>query len=193
MLITRFLLSAGIAVVCALPAAVSAASVATPDTWVPAKGDMFIVDRQANTGYLLHAHSTEYLPFLIATGMKKQVSYLGMNYYAQTPLRTWVARQSVTQSNRVDFGVTGRFLRLYINGETRTSYGIHGYKYFDTWLQESDRYRSLGCIVMSERMLDIIEQTYVLNNNSLLVVTTEGPQAVLDALSAREQGGWSEA
>lgn len=147
---------------------------------------MFIVDVNANTGYLLHADSDEYLPFLVATGMKKTVNYLGMTYNAQTPLKTWVAKQKVTQPDKVDFGVTGRFFRLYMNGQTRTSYGIHGYKYFDKWLQEGERYRSFGCIVMSEEMLNIIEKTYALNSNSLLVVTSNGPQTFLDALTVRE-------
>ncbi len=165
---------------------VQAASVQTQDNWVPEANDVLIVDVQSNTAYLLH-QDARYLPFLVATGMKRKVHYLNHSYYAQTPTGTWVARERKIQLHKRDFGPTGRFLRLFQNGTLRTAYGIHSHKDIEQWMQRGDRYTSLGCIVVSEQMLDIIERTYEIGGNRLVVITTLGPERFLQELTVREQ------
>ncbi len=169
-----------------LPLAVSATGYIPQQQWQPRIVDEFIVDVDSNTGYLLHADGG-YMAFPLATGQQRTIHYLGINYFASTPLSSWIAKDEMIQTDRVDFGITGRFLRLYKNGSERTAYGIHGYKYFKKWLKDDTRYKSLGCIVVSEDMLDIIEATYRINGNRLNVQTTYGPQKLLDELTAIEQ------
>lgn len=165
---------------------VSAASVVSLDQWVPQAGDQLIVDVVSNTGYLVHPDAT-YLPFLVASGQKRTVHYLGMTYYAATPQRMWVAKDRKIQPDRVNFGVSGRFLRLFADGTKYTAYGIHSYKYIDKWMKEDERYKSLGCVVVTEEIMTIIENTYYLNGNTLQVTTTSGPQKLVDLLSRLEQ------
>ncbi len=167
----------------AMPA--SAATVLTPDQWKPEVGDRLIVDVDANMGYLLH-EDARYMAFPVATGLRKTIRYMGQTYYAETPLGSWVAKDRKIQSDRVMFGQTGRFLRLFEDGTRYTSYGIHSFKYVDTWLASGDRYRSYGCIVVSEELMNIIEATYVINGKTLAVETTYGSQRFLDELALRE-------
>ncbi len=155
--------------------------------WQPQYGDEFIVDVDANVGYLVHADGN-YLPFLLATGMRKTIRGFGIVYNGATPTRTWVVKSETMNSG---FGVTGRFLRLSYNGKD-THYGIHSYAYVNSWLQSDNRYRSLGCIVVSEDMLNVLEQTYETNGNELVVTTSNGPQALVQELTARDRSAENE-
>jgi hypothetical protein len=65
-------------------------------------------------------------------------------------------------------------MRLYSEGENMTSYGIHATANIEDILASDDRYRSMGCILVSESVLDILEQTYTLNGDMLPVVTVNG-------------------
>ena len=83
-----------------------------------------------------------------------------------------------TQGDRITFGPKGRFLRLYKDGEEYTSYGIHDYAYIDKILSQDTegRYFSMGCILVNQEVLDLLEETYTLNGNRLEVYTTQGLQ-----------------
>lgn len=164
--------------------AASAARAQTIDQWVPEAGDIMICDITENMCYLLHATTDEYLPFRVGSGAKGTARHpvYGYRYNTQTPIMTWTAAKKDLQP----FGKTRRFYRLYVNGK-RTHYGIHSYKNIDKWLAEDDRYASLGCIVVSEEMLDIINLTFERSDYSFTVITTEGKGRLLYELSMREQ------
>jgi len=75
------------------------------------------------------------------------------------------------QLRRVTFGPTGEFLRLYFNGK-RTLYGIHGHKYFEDMINSGNRFRSMGCLIVADDVLDVIENSYLANGESLMVITS---------------------
>lgn len=178
-----------------VPALSHAATVSTLLEWRPEVGDHLFVDVDSNTAYLVHADA-RYLPFLVATGVRRRVQYLGLDYYAETPLADWVAEDSGTiQPDRVTFGPSGRFYRLYrmyADGKKRTSYGLHSSRDIKKWLEQPNRYKSYGCIVMTEEMLDVIDATVKINGGHLSVTTTYGSQKFLDELAEREaKQSWS--
>ncbi len=168
----------------AIPA--SAASLIQTSEWKPAIGDELIVDVESNTGYLIHTDGS-YLPFLVATGLQKNIRYLGRTYFAQTPLKEWVAKEKKIQTDKVMFGKTGRFFRLFDGGTVSTPYGIHSFKYVDDWMKDEDRYRSYGCVVVTEEILDIVEDTFYLNGKALKVKTIFGLEQFIDELAERER------
>ncbi len=179
------ILTSALLLAAATAAPTSAATVLMPSEWVPEYGDQLFVDVSANMGYLLH-RDARYMPFKVATGLQRTIYYNHTLYYAQTPAAFWVAKDRVIQLDNVNFGPTRRFFRLYRNGDTRTAYGIHGHKSIEEWLKSPMRYRSYGCIVVAEETLDIIERTYALNDNSLIVTTMLGSDKFLQELAARE-------
>ena len=185
-MLRRFLLIAGILLCQWNPLPASAAIVETAENWQPRQGDIFVADLTANIGYLIHADAT-YLPFLIASGQQRYVYYLGQRYFAATPRKTWVAKEQKIQPDRINFGASGRFLRLFDEGTEYTSYGIHSYKYISRWLSAPNRYKSLGCIVVTEDIMDILAETFALNGKELLVITTDGPNRLFQELTSREQ------
>ena len=140
------------------------------DSWQPEVGDTFEVDVTHNVGYLVHSDGLTY-SFPVVTGQKRNVYYLGRYYFAGTPLTKWQVNSDHILSDRYTFGKTGEFLRLYKNGETRTSYGIHSHKYADYMLESDMRYRSMGCVIASDENFRMIEQTYRVNGDNLNVVT----------------------
>lgn len=172
----------------ALPA--SAASLVDAHNWTPQVGDELIVDVESNTGYMIHPDGS-YLPFLVATGMQKNIRYLGRTYFAQTPMKDWVAKEKKIQTDKVMFGKTGRFFRLFDGGKTSTPYGIHSFKYVDDWMKEQERYKSYGCIVVTEDILDIVEDTFYLNEKTLKVKTIFGLEQFIDELAERERAPMS--
>lgn len=139
--------------------------------WEPQKGDRIEVDLSQNRGYLIHPNGERFL-FDVATGQKRFIYYIGLYYFAATPVREWKVESVDIKDDRVTFGKTGRFFRLYFNGE-RTYYGIHGYNPEEWMFREGERYRSYGCIIVKEEVLDIIDATYVLNGGSLQTTTLE--------------------
>lgn len=162
-----------------------AASAIPQEQWQPQAGDELYVDVNSNTGYLLHPDG-DYLPFILATGVRKTIRYIGRTYFAATPLKSWVAKEETVKGDRVTFGDTGRFFRLFDNGTKSTPYGIHSNRDIDKWLTEADRYKSYGCIVVSEEMINVIEAAFKLNGNELKVTTTYGLQKFLDEVALRE-------
>jgi|CXWL01.1.fsa_nt_gi hypothetical protein len=141
--------------------------------WVPQQHDRLIADTEANTGYITHENGT-YTTFPIGSGQQKVVHYGGKTYNATTPADYWVVKSTTIQTNRIDFGKSGMFLRLYRNGTDRTSYGIHATSNINELLAADDRYKSFGCILVSNEVLEALLQTYTLNKGQLEVATTRG-------------------
>lgn len=151
---------------------------ATPfENWLPASGDTFLVDTEANVGYLLHADEGGYTSFPVATGQHRVVRYIGRVYNATTPVATWKVLSKDIKGDRITFGKLGRFLRLSMEGSEgleSTSYGIHSHAYASKMLASTDRYRSMGCIIVSDDVLDRIIETYTFNADTLNVKTVAG-------------------
>ncbi len=154
--------------------------------WTPEPADVFVVDVPNNIGYLIHADGG-FISFPVATGQKETVHYIGRTYKANTPIRIWTVQQKQIKGDRRTFGVSGRFLRLYRNGE-ESPYGIHSYFRVHEWMEDDYRFRSMGCIVVTEDILDIIERTYDAAGGSLTVITTTDVQAELGRLTATGDG-----
>lgn len=142
------------------------------EQWEAQAGDRFIADTEENTGYIVH-ESGNYTSMRIGSGKRKVVRYIGKVYDATTPSAYWEVQSTNTYGDRITFGKTGRFMRLYADDKS-TSYGIHATANIDDILASDDRYKSMGCILVSDAVLDILEETYELNGNSLQVVTTMG-------------------
>lgn len=146
----------------------------TLEQWVPAARDQMIVDTKNNVGYLVH-ESGESLSFPVATGQKRTVRYIGRVYNAKTPDRQWIAKTQEVKGDHVTFGPRGIFLRLFMDGgDTETAYGIHGHRDSAVMLAGDDRYRSMGCILVSEEMLTVILQELELSGGFFPVTTTNG-------------------
>ena len=152
------------------------------ESWTPEVGDVLIVDTKDNIGYLVHTDGV-FLSFLASTGQRKVVRYLGRTYNAMTPEKAWVAKSFHIQSDRITFGAAdpntypeldGAFLRLYVDGTQYTHYGIHPTKYSKSIFAETDRYESMGCIIVSDEMMEVILETWRLNGKELTVVTKYG-------------------
>lgn len=144
--------------------------------WAPETGDSFLVDRDSNVGYLLHKKGG-FTSFTLATGQRRVVRYIGRTYNATTPLASWKALSREIKGDRITFGKSGRFLRLSMEEESgleRTPYGIHSHAYIQAMLQANDRYRSMGCILVADEVLDIIIETFERNGNTLDVQTVAG-------------------
>ncbi len=152
--------------------------------WKPAAGDTFVVDVGTNMGYLVHDNGDR-LAFPVATGRREYVHYIGRYYKADTPIRTWTAEQRQIKGDRRTFGVSGRFLRLF-RGTEGSPYGIHSYYKVKDWMQEDERYFSMGCIVVTEEMMDVIEKTFDVNDKNLTVITTDDSQKSLEDIVAKE-------
>lgn len=141
-----------------------------PNLWIyqyyvdfqPSEGDYFLVDIEDAVGYLVNDYRHVYTAFPVMTGGKR----------TPTPEKDWVVLQKNIQPNRVFFAESGEFFRMFLNdGETRTSYGIHGYKYFDEEVEKGTKYLSWGCVMVADDVLDMIEASYIANGESLRVST----------------------
>lgn len=135
------------------------------------EGDYFVADLKNSAGYLMNDEVKQYASFPILSGQKRSVYYLGRYYFAATPEQTWEVKEKVIQSDRVTFSKSGEFLRLYAGGK-RTSYGIHGHKYFENMVATDNKYRSYGCILVADDVLQVVEKSFEANDGSLKVVTT---------------------
>ncbi len=141
--------------------------------WEPAPGVQFLVDTKEAVGYLINQNGA-YTAVPVLLGQNKTVHYLGRTYLATTPEDSWIMKSKHIQSDRITFGREGTFLRLYRDGVTSTPYGIHSHRYFEYMLAEGNPYRSMGCILVSQEVLDKIERAYELNGETLNVVTVYG-------------------
>ncbi|MEK7590794.1 MAG: L,D-transpeptidase family protein [Patescibacteria group bacterium] len=143
------------------------------DTWKPEVGDRLIVDTNDNMGYLIHPDGV-YLEFKVATGQRRVVRYIGRTYDATTPEESWVAKSLHIKADRITFGPNGHFLRLYRDSTTNSPYGIHGHAYSERMLAQDVRFESMGCVIVSDELMSIIEDTWRLNGEQLSVVTVFG-------------------
>lgn len=142
--------------------------------WQTMPGDSLVVDTEGNVGYLLHEDGG-YTSFPVATGQRRVVRYIGRTYNAKTPTRTWVSLSKEVKGDRTTFGKEGTFLRLYDDGE-QSPYGIHSHKSADKMVssEPEERYRSMGCVIVTQNVLDNIVATFEMNGQRLNVVTTYG-------------------
>lgn len=150
-------------------------------SWQPEEGDTLYVDTQANLGYLIHPDSRRFV-FRVATGQRRTVRYIGMTYFAGTPEASWLVKSHHIQGDRITYGREGHFLRMYKDADEYSHYGIHTHASADSMLQEQDRYASMGCIIVSKSLLDLLERTYAVNGDLLPVVTANGPPEYLLAM-----------
>ncbi len=152
----------------------SSANVIPFEQWVPAQEDRFIADTEANRGYIVHTDGS-YTDFTIGSGKQQNVRYAGMHYNAATPDEIWTVKSTTIQKDKAMFGKTGLFLRLsYNDGKTESHYGIHSTGNINDLLAADDRYKSYGCILVSDAVLDVLTQTYLLNDKHLEVATVRG-------------------
>ena len=158
----------------AIAAGASAGPIA-PEHWVPEAGDRVIVDTVLNEGYLVRENG-DYTSFPVLTGQRRVVRYIGRTYNAATPNKHWTAKSVDVKGRSMTFGETGTFVRLYDDDGEQTAYGIHSHLTFQKMLDEGDRYRSMGCILVSEDVLKLVTKTFELNGGSLDVTTTDRVQ-----------------
>lgn len=127
------------------------------------EGDYFLVDIDDAVGYLVNNSSNTYASFPIMTGAKR----------TPTPEKEWVVKEKNIQPNRTIFGETGEFLRMYTDeGGTRTGYGIHNYAFFEEEIENGTKYLSLGCILVSASVHDLIEKSYLASGENMKMITT---------------------
>lgn len=141
--------------------------------WTPMPGDKLEVNVETNMGRLIHENG-ESVEFEVVTGVRRVVRYIGRRYFAATPAAEWVARETVIKRDRWTFGKTGRFIRLYKvtnEGTEHTPYGIHPFLNQDSMFRVPGRYGSMGCIILRESMVDIIQQTIRVNGGEMSVRT----------------------
>ncbi len=133
------------------------------DKFQVSEGDYFLVDIDDAFGYLINDDNKTYTVFPVMTGALR----------TPTPEQEWAVKEKNIQPNRVIFGETGEFLRMYSNeGNTRTGYGIHNYGYFEDEIERGTKYLSLGCILVSAEVHDVIEGSYLANGESMHMITT---------------------
>lgn len=150
-------------------------------SWLPQAGDVLHINTAENLGYLIHPDGRRFV-FRIATGQKRAVRYIGLSYFAATPEGNWLVKSHHVQGDRITYGPEGHFLRMYKDGTDYTHYGIHTHASADSMLRERDRYASMGCVIVSDTILDLLEQTYGMNGNQLPVVTAAGSPEYLLAM-----------
>ncbi len=156
----------------AVAASLAGVGYVSPETWVPLQGDRVIVDTKENVGYIVRSNG-DYTSFPVLTGQRRVVRYIGRTYNAATPDKAWTINSVEVKGRSMTFGETGTFMRLYDDGE-KTAYGIHSHLTFQKMLDEGDRYRSMGCVLVSEDVLKLLVKTYETNGNALDVVTVHG-------------------
>ncbi|MEK7201276.1 MAG: L,D-transpeptidase family protein, partial [Patescibacteria group bacterium] len=147
-------------------------------SWQPQQGDILHVNTKENLGYLIHPDGRRFV-FRVATGQKRAVRYIGLSYFAATPEGRWLVKSHHIQGDRITYGREGHFLRMYKDSDEYSHYGIHTHASADSMLREKDRYASMGCIIVSDSLLDLLERTYEQNGSQLPVVTASGPPEYL--------------
>lgn len=140
--------------------------------FVPSNGDYFIVGVNDGIGYLVNDENKTFTAFTVLSGQRRNVCYIGRCYFAATPEQEWVVKEENIQGDRITFSESGEFLRLYAGGEERTSYGIHGHAYYDEMIKKDTFFQSMGCLIVSDAVLDVIQGSFTANDNSLRVLTT---------------------
>ena len=137
----------------------------------PADGDYLLADLSRGVGYLANNGNKSFTTFPLLSGQHRYVYYIGRYYYAATPEQKWVVKEMNIQGDRITFSESGRFLRMYANGETYTSYGIHGHAHFETMIERDSKFQSMGCLLVSDEVMDVLEKSFYANENGMRVLT----------------------
>jgi len=128
----------------------------------PSYGDYFMVDIENGIGYLANDFTRRMTVFPVMTGAKR----------TPTPEKEWLVLEKNIQSDRITFSKSGEFFRMYLDeGEKRTSYGIHGYAYFAKEIKNGRKFLSLGCVLVSDDVLDVIEESFLADNEKMRIST----------------------
>ena len=153
------------------------------EEWHLEEGDRIIVDTLLNEGFLVH-HDGRFLRFPIITGQRRRVYYIGRSYNAATPNWEWVARSLDIKGDRVTFGPSGRFLRLFKDGEENTAYGFHEHRdESEMFAGDADeRFRSMGCIIVQSAVMDLIVATWMQNGEELAVISQHGIESLQEVM-----------
>lgn len=158
--------------------------------WEPRAGDKVIVDTKNNQGYIIHTDGL-YINFPVATGQRKWVYYIGRSYNASTPNWDWEAQTLHHKWDKVTFGPSGRFLRLYKDGEINTAYGFHEYRTDEEMFgtpeepfADTERYKSMGCVILTAEMMDLVVATWEVNGQLLPVKTVHGIENLHEVILA---------
>lgn len=162
-------------------AAVTPATPITSDAsaWRAHAGDRIVIDTKETIGYIIHPDGMT-LEFPVATGQRRGVCYIGRCYNATTPERVWQIREKNIKGDRITFGPSGRFLRLFYK-DASTPYGFHEYGYEERMFDDSPRFKSMGCIIVRSGIMDILDQTFAVNEGAVDVVTAYGAEEELRA------------
>lgn len=144
-------------------------------------GDYLTVYIPTGTAYLANDTTKMYAQFPILSGQPRYVHYIGRYYFAATPEQEWEVKSMDTKKDRVTFGPTGRFFRLYEDGDS-TPYGIHGYKYSASMIKQGKIYASMGCVIVPDETLDIIDASFKANNQDFKVLTTSNVEKISNFL-----------
>lgn len=157
------------------------------ERWEMQEGDKVIVDTLNNEGYIFHEDG-RYLQFPIVTGQRRYVSYIGRYYFAATPNRYWVVEDMDIKWDRVTFGPSGRFLRLFWDGEN-TAYGFHEHRdEVEMFSAEAKgRYRSMGCVIVETDTMDLLVNTFLHNGNRLEVISQHGIDDLQEVMLSFEE------
>ncbi len=148
--------------------------------WWVSSGDQLIIDTQNNVTYIFKK-SGPYTMFRVATGRREFVHYAGLYYDASTPNTEWIVKGKETQTDRVTFGKDGTFYRLYeLDGkkETATKYGLHSHLWIKTILARSERFESMGCVLLPEDHFWIVDAMLERNGGSFRIKTVDGVKAM---------------
>jgi len=133
-----------------------------------AVGDYFMVDIDAGFGYIMNDDLGRFTAFPVMTGARG----------TPTPEEHWVILSKHVKGNHFTFGRTGEFLRMYRvkDGEKpkRTAYGIHNYALFDEKVADDTKFLSLGCVLVSEDVLNIVEESWLVNGRAMDIYTKHG-------------------
>ncbi|MCX6735202.1 MAG: hypothetical protein NTZ25_04845 [Candidatus Peregrinibacteria bacterium] len=145
--------------------------------YISQEGDYLTVYIPTGTAYLANDTTKIYAQFPILSGQPRNVHYIGRYYFAATPEQEWEVKSMDTKKDRVTFGKTGRFFRLYEDGNS-TPYGIHGYKYAAKLIEGGKIYASMGCVIVPEEVLDIIDASFKADVKDMKVITTSDIQKI---------------
>jgi len=153
--------------------------------WQVEVGDRIVVDTKANEGYLIHSDG-RFTEFSVATGQRRFVCYIGRCYNAATPERHWQVQSKDIKGDHLTFGPSGRFLRLY-RGDEETAYGFHEYGYEDRMFDDQPRFKSMGCIIVKQAVMDILDQTFSMNEGTIDVITKFGVEEPVTLAFAQQE------
>ncbi len=159
------------------------------NTWQAEEGDRVIIDTLMNEGFLVHPDG-RFVRFPVVTGQRRRVTYIGRSYYAATPNWEWVARNLDSKRDRITFGPSGRFLRLFKDEKENTAYGFHEHRDEEEMFagDAGERFRSMGCIIVQSNIMDLLVATWMRNGEELPVISKHGIESLQDVMIAFGKG-----